>query len=1145
MKKALAGTIVLNCILCVLFSVAAAHGQQSVPPNTAAQTLESGRTIERQIEKGETHRYQISLQKGEFFRVRMTQQGINVSLKLLDVNGGELMFRGGLELSGAAVNELSLSFVAAQTGTYFLEVVASKGSLKTTYKLESDPFRLATDDEKKGLAASLTNEANDLSKKAFETQNKVEKDSYLHQAVAKFQNAYLLYEGLGDLASLSGQIICTRSIGINYSQLNENADALSYFHKSLKLLTDLKELVPTVDIKVPKTILLNDLGLTYFITGQEQEALSYLKQVDFENIDYWKSNKEVLKISTDMMLILLVSLGDVEDYEYSIKFINKIIGQASSYGYTDEERMHLDINLSKAYTEAGYYDKSFEALQETLRLNKNYNDSTVEQTARNNIGIIYLRNGNFDEAQKYIQQTLDLATKGNDHVWAVKAKANLAAVYSRKKEYDIALKYFEETLPELKRLRDEFASKFSRTNNSSDRVEEKNLALFVTIGTYYYGMILREMGKPREAINFHKQSAELAITSRVRKFESRALVELGLDYLALNNPELAAEQFEKAFTLSKSAKARDEQMASLDGLMRAWDVREQPRLAIVYGKQSVNLLQQTRAELELLGKSVASEFVKDNENTYRRLANLLISEGRLPEAQTILDLLKEEEYKTVTRSGGTPNTIPYGNAEADVIAKIDALAAMGRRRIELERLQQEKGALPEEEQKALDQINEDIAKANGAFQTALLALKTSEPTASEKIAEIEDQQSLTRTLEALNKDLDAGVVALYTVIGTETIKDEAGKTGTKRLKFGWIVLVTPRESKAYPIDVQDLEETVFGFRAALSSDKYDAQPLAQKLYDKLFRQTSAKQKTTLEADLETLLGSFKNRTIMWSLDGVLRYIPMAALHDGKRYLVENYRNVIFTRQSLAGLNQSDKTWQVLGLGVSDQRENFPALPGVKKELEDIVREANETTGILNGTRRLNNAFKKEDTIRLLNRGMYPVIHIASHFSFNSLDQTASFLLVGDGRLTFADISSRQGLFNAVDLLTLSACDTAMSSNGKESEGFAYLAQQLGANTVIASLWKVSDEGTPELMMRFYKLRAENPRRPKGEAFRQAQLSLLGTQSTEGKNPSPTNRAKMAGDAGRKVQLPLFVKDPNKPFAHPHYWSSFVLIGNWR
>jgi CHAT domain-containing protein len=277
---------------------------------------------------------------------------------------------------------------------------------------------------------------------------------------------------------------------------------------------------------------------------------------------------------------------------------------------------------------------------------------------------------------------------------------------------------------------------------------------------------------------------------------------------------------------------------------------------------------------------------------------------------------------------------------------------------------------------------------------------------------------------------------------------------------------------------------------------------------------------------------------------------MAALHDGKQYLVENYRNVLFTKQSFLWLTKENKpTWQALGLGVSDKRENFEPLPGVKTELETIVREPNRSTGILEGVIELNDAFKKQTFFNSVEEGKYPVVHIASHYSFNPARQEASFLLLGDGRLTFNELNDSKNLFGTVDLLTLSACDTGISGNGKEAEGFAYLAQSLGAKSVIASLWKVSDAATPELMIRFYKLRVAHPEMTKGEAFRQAQLQLL-NGDTGGQNvKEPTGRmpprSEVVGTNVGKSALSLYDKTGKPPFAHPHYWSSFVLIGNWR
>jgi CHAT domain-containing protein len=215
--------------------------------------------------------------------------------------------------------------------------------------------------------------------------------------------------------------------------------------------------------------------------------------------------------------------------------------------------------------------------------------------------------------------------------------------------------------------------------------------------------------------------------------------------------------------------------------------------------------------------------------------------------------------------------------------------------------------------------------------------------------------------------LGNGVVALYTVVGKTSADEKGGnndvtaKTENGRTNVGWILLVTPEFRKAYPIDTKDLEQTVFKFREVLRSPTYNPQPLAQKLYKKLFLQTSAKQKITLAADLETYLGKQSDKTLMWSLDGVLRYVPMAVLHDGKSYLVEQYRNVVFNTASLGSLkDQTKPNWEVVGLGVTTEGTvkaydgrtlRFAALKGSESELNSLIKEknSNDAEGIFPGT----------------------------------------------------------------------------------------------------------------------------------------------------------------------------------------------------
>jgi CHAT domain-containing protein len=172
------------------------------------------------------------------------------------------------------------------------------------------------------------------------------------------------------------------------------------------------------------------------------------------------------------------------------------------------------------------------------------------------------------------------------------------------------------------------------------------------------------------------------------------------------------------------------------------------------------------------------------------------------------------------------------------------------------------------------------------------------------------------------------------------------------------------------------------------------------------------------------------------------------------------------------------------------------------------------------------------------------------------------------------MKARGRLFDAVDLLTLSACNTAAQradSDGREIDGFAELAQRLGASAVMATLWPVSDNSTPRLMSNFYRLRQSGVGTTKAEALRRAQLSLLdGTsqgapveESDAMKGASepdvqivttPPGGARVDDDPRRDTGETVYVEDrdarpytknPARPYSHPYYWAPFVLFGNWQ
>ena len=247
-------------------------------------------------------------------------------------------------------------------------------------------------------------------------------------------------------------------------------------------------------------------------------------------------------------------------------------------------------------------------------------------------------------------------------------------------------------------------------------------------------------------------------------------------------------------------------------------------------------------------------------------------------------------------------------------------------------------------------------------------------------------------------------------------------------------------------------------------------------------------------------------------------------------------------------------------------DRIPALPGVLDEMRGIIREegqaegreerreasAGKVLGVLPGVVKLDEQFTQEAMLSELRR-QHKVVHIASHFQFQPGNETNSALLLGDGSfLSLAQIKAMPNIFGGVELLTLSACNTATGGaggDGKEVEGFGVLAQRQGAKAVVASLWPVADASTRLLMEEFYRIRNSQDGMLKAEALRQAQLELLhgdtgpSARAQRGKDQStgaPATTARRGLSEGSLSQL-----GGKAPYAHPYFWAPFILIGNWR
>ncbi len=285
------------------------------------------------------------------------------------------------------------------------------------------------------------------------------------------------------------------------------------------------------------------------------------------------------------------------------------------------------------------------------------------------------------------------------------------------------------------------------------------------------------------------------------------------------------------------------------------------------------------------------------------------------------------------------------------------------------------------------------------------------------------------------------------------------------------------------------------------------------------------------APLESQLQARTIDNLLFLMDGGLRSLPIAALHDGKQFLVEKYSLGLAPSLSLVDTHYVNiQTAEVLAMGAS-QFANQKPLPAVPAELAMIARN------FPHGFSLLNEAFTIENLKAKRSQAAYGIVHLATHGEFKPGNAGDSYIQFWHQRLMLNQIQQLKLNDPPVELLVLSACRTALGDDQTEL-GFAGLAAQAGVKAALASLWSVSDEGTLALMTEFYGQLRSPQVKIKVEALRQAQLAMLHGQITIAKGQL------YAPSLLTPLQLPPELTDlDNDSLTHPYYWAAFTMIGN--
>ena len=702
----------------------------------------------------------------------------------------------------------------------------------------------------------------------------------------------------------------------------------------------------------------------------------------------------------------------------------------------------------------------------------------------------------FSEALASWQSALDIYRGLGNRAGEATTLGNIGIIYRLQGSYAEALDYYQQSLVLKREL--------------GDRAGEAT-----TLGNI--GIIYRLQGSYAEALDYYQQSLVLKRELGDRAGEATTLGNIGIIYDLQGSYAEALDYYQQSLVLKRELGNRAGEAITLGNIGSLFNAQNTPALAVTFFKQSVNTYESIHNSNRELPQELKDSYTKTIEDDYRRLADLLLQQDRILEAQQVLDLLKVQELDNYLRGvRGTGETLSILRPEQAILEKYDELTAtaaeLGQ---ELETLRNiaEADRSKSQQQRILTLVNlqSDINQQfrNFANSTEIRALLTQlTPAIQDATVSLTSFNRLQRELPDLNAAL------IYPLILEDRLE---------------IVVMLPNSPPlrrtVQGLTSTELNQTILTLRQALDSPNNNPLPAAQQLYDWLIR--------PLEADL----AQAGVDSLIYAPDGQLRYIPLATLHDGESWLIERFDINNITAESLTEFDDAPSpNPRVLAGAFADTTISYPVeIDGTTVDFAGLPFAGVELDN-LEATHPEIKPFRDADFTLDAVKGLmneYEILHFATHAAFVNSNPEDSFILFGNGdRPNLLDIGN--WTLSNVDLVVLSACETGLDGfgNGAEILGMGYQFQLSGAGAVMASLWAVSDHGTQDLMSRFYTHLSQN--QPKAKALQLAQQDLIKNNTTDLENSS-----RGLANTSSNATLP----DSLQGLRHPHYWAPFILIGN--
>ena len=773
------------------------------------------------------------------------------------------------------------------------------------------------------------------------------------------------------------------------------------------------------------------------------------------------------------------------------------------------------VAASKLRERHGEYQDALRGLHEALGTLGRMGDQVWEGATLSAIGSVYMRAGEPINALDYWERALERFTAAGLSPFSVDLLRSLGEAYLASGDDRRALERFERALALGEQLGDDHWQAYSLWNVGS---------------VYLY------RGDYAKAVAHFERS--LAIQERIRdpRTQANTRTSLGEAWRLQGEPARARASFAAAIDLSRSADDRLGEAAGLDGLARVLASTGDLDAARRSVERALDLAESLRAELG--SRDLRSSYLA---SVYRY-------------HETHVDVLMQLHR---ARPGRGFDAAAFAAAErARARSLLDGLAAAG---VDLrsdvspellgreEFLKREFDAWAARQRQSLDEPARQPAASRLADEYRDLerrygALEAEIERASPRYAAIARPQPLTLR-QIQDEVLDSETVLLLYALG-----ESRGYVWAVS-KTAWSVHDLPARASLSQ-ESRQLHERLTA-RLVLSGTLDERRRQAEES-DFLFWEQARHLSDVL---LGPVAGFIRGKRIVVVADGALQYVPFAALPEPGGTsepvpLIVNHEIISLPSASVLSVLRRETSGRALppkgvavladpvfeaddprlraalraaGRPAASQSAGAPRPAAPRMRLARLAATREESGAILSaapgGTSIARLGFDANRSVALSGElAQYRTVHFATHGVFDNENPGMSGIMLSmfdgqgrpqDGFLRLHDI---YGLRLPAELVVLSACSSALGRQ-VSGEGFVGIVRGFmyaGAKRVVASLWKVDDEATGDLMRRFYAGMLQRGLTP-AAALRAAQLEVR----------------------------------QQSRWASPFYWAAFSLQGEWR